>query len=216
LNEMLRNRQIANFLYWFALVYVLLLLPWPGFREAYSAYFRRFGGMVFAGENVQSEVTFEPAGPNSLRPKDTRVVIVNKALMNYDGSGPVRNLNFDAVAVGWRPLALLAALIIATPISWRRRIRALAFGTFGLHAFLLLFLGVAIWNEATEVSLVTLTPFWKSVASGFKAIMTSQLNLCLPVLIWVLVTFRAADRIVALSIESKDYKPEKCCDGCPI
>ena len=179
----------------FALIYVLLLLPWPGFREAYGAYFRAFGGMVFAGQTERFEVTFETPERNSPRPQDTRVVIVNNALMNYDGSGPVRNLDFDAHAVGWRPIALLAALVIATPLPWGRRIRALAFGALAMHLYFLLFLLVAIWNESTEISLVSLTPFWKSAALGLKAMMVSQLSLFLPVLVWGLVTFRAKDRI---------------------
>jgi len=196
MNQRAMSRStLKKFLVRFALVYVLLNLPWPGFREAYSAYFRAFGGMVFTKDTERSQVSFETPEPYSPRPHDTRVVIVNKALMNYDGSGPVRNLDFDAVAVGWRPLALLAALVVATPIPWRRRVRALAFGTLGLHAFFLVFLGVAIWNESTEISLLTLTPFWKSALNGLKTVMVSQLGLCLPVLIWGLVTFRVGDRI---------------------
>ena len=177
----------------FALIYVLLLLPWPGFREAYGAYFRAFGGMVFAGQTERSEVTFETPERNSPRPQDSRIVIVNNALMNYDGSGPVRNLDFDAHAVGWRPIALLAALVIATPLPWGRRIRAVVLGALAMHLYVLLFLFVAIWNESTEISLMTLTPFWKTAVSGLKGVMVSQLALCLPVLIWVLVTFRRED-----------------------
>jgi len=186
---------LRAFLCRFAVVYVLLLLPWPGFRDAYGSYFRAFGGMVFAGQTERSEVTFETPERNSSRLQDTRVVIVNKALLNYDGSGPVRNLDFDPMAVGWRPIALLTALVVATTHPWPRRIRALVFGTLALHAFLIVFLGVAIWNESTEISLVTLTPFWKAAANGLKGVLVSQLALCVPVLIWVLVTFGRGDII---------------------
>jgi len=191
---MLESRQITIFLCRLAVVYVLLLLPWPGFREFYGAYFRAFGGMIFAGQTERSEMTFETPEPNSPRPQDTRIVIVNKALMNFDGSGPVRNLDFDALAVGWKPLALLTALIIATPIPGRRRIRALAFGMLAIHTFLLLFLAVAIWNESTEISLVSLTPFWKSAANEAKDMLVHQIGLA-PLLVWVLVTFRREDII---------------------
>jgi len=186
---------IKTFVIRFALLYVLLILPWPGLREVYGAYFRAFGGLFFERENERCEVTFETTERNSPRPQDTRVVIVNKALMNYDGSGPVRNLDFDAQSLGWRAQALLIALIVATPIPWRRRIRALMFGTLAMQVYLLLFLGVAILNESTEISLLPLAPFWKSALNGLKTVLVSQLSLCLPVLIWGLVTFRTGDRI---------------------
>jgi len=183
------------FLIRFTLLFVILNVPWPGFHDADSACFRAFGSMVFTGTPERSQITFEAPESCSPRPHDTRVVIVNNALINNDGSGPVRNLDFDAIAIGWRPLALLVTLIVSTPLPWRRRVRALVFGTLGLHAFFLVFLGVAIWNESTEVSLVTLTPFWKSALNGFRTMFTSQLGLCLPVLIWGLVTFRRNDKL---------------------
>ena len=193
---------LKKFLVRFALVYVLLLLPWPGLRETYSAYFRVLGSMVFSTENERCEVSFEIPEQNLPRPRDTRIVIVNKALMNYDGSGPVRNLDFDAHAVGWRPIALLAALIFATPLPLGRRIRALAFGTLGIHAFLIVFLAVGIWIEANELPLaffVPVTPFWKAVATGVGTVMVAQMGLFIPVLVWILVTFRRAEMICVLT-----------------
>ena len=55
---------LRAFLCRFAVVYVLLLLPWPGFRDAYGSYFRAFGGMVFARQTERSEVTFETPEPS--------------------------------------------------------------------------------------------------------------------------------------------------------
>ena len=185
------SSPLKKFLVRFALVYALLLLPWPGFDDAYSAYFRAFGSMVFAGTE-RTEITFETA-TDLPRKNLTRLEIVNKALMNYDGSGPLRQLDLSAVSVGWRPLALFLALTVATPLPWCRRIRALIWGTIGLHLALLLFLGVSILDESTEISLVTLTPFWKAALSGFKMVLFSQIGFFLPVLIWGLVTFRGGD-----------------------
>jgi hypothetical protein len=193
----MQRSPIRRFLLRFALVYVLLLLPWPGFHAAFNAYFRAFGGMIFAGQTEHSEITFETA-KDSHCPNQTRVVIVNNALMNYDGSGPVRNLDFDAHAIGWRPIALLAALIYATPISWGRRTRAFAFGAIGIHAFLIFFLAVGIWSEANELPLaffVPVTPFWKAVATGVRTVVVAQIGLFIPVLVWILVTFRRAEMI---------------------
>jgi hypothetical protein len=115
-------------------------------------------------------------------------------LMNADDSGPVRHLDFDTLGLGWRPTALLIALIVATPISWARRRWALFWGLIWQNAFLLVFLGFLIWNESSEISLVNLTPFWKHLASNFKDALVGQAGLAVPVAIWVLVTFRRIDK----------------------
>ena len=192
------SRSLAKkFLLRFAVGYVLLASPWPFLHQSFSAYFRAFGDAIFGGQTGYSEISFESFADQRWADQ-TRVVIVNKALMNYDGSGPVHNFDFDAHAVGWRPIALLAALIFATPIPWGRRIRAFTFGILGIHVFLIVFLAVGIWSEANELPLaffVPVTPFWKAVATGARTLLISQIGLFLPVLVWGLVTFRVGDRI---------------------
>ena len=123
-----------------------------------------------------------------------RIVIVNRALMNPDGSGPVRNLD---AGFGWLPVALLMALILATPISWRRRGVAILLGVLCMHVVILLALRFIIWNESMEISLVTLPPFWKTISNGFRDALITQFNPAIPVLIWILVTFRRGDFIAS-------------------
>jgi len=148
--------------------------------------------MVFPADNGQRELSFETPGEGSARPNDTRIVIVNEALMHPDGSGPVRNLDLN---LGWQSTALLLALILATPVPWSRRRWALLWGVLGLHGFLLLFLGFCIWVDSAEISLVTLSPFGKAITGGCREALAGQLNLAVPVLIWILVTFRREDRL---------------------
>jgi hypothetical protein len=203
------SRNLLKIFLRFTLVYVVLVLPWPGFHQACNAYIRTFGSLVFAGQTERSEITFETTA-DSPHKNQMRAIIVNKALMNSDGSGPVRNLYIDAHAIGWMPIALLAALIYATPLSWGRRARAFVLGTVGIHLFLVLLLGAGIWREANEISLATLTPitpFWKSVAIEINAVLASEIGLCLPVLIWGLVTFRAGDRLGDLFHGLKTFPP---------
>ena len=190
---MLQRSSLTVFLVRLALAYVLLLLPWPGLSEACGLYFRTVGQTVLARESEQYSLTFEAPKKNSPRPQDSLIAIVNLDLMAPDGSGPVRHLNFDTRDLGWKPLALLIALILASPLAWRRRLRALLLGALCSHGFMLLTLGVATWNEAMEIGLVTLTPFWKAVAVACKELLTRQITLVVPVLIWILVTFRRED-----------------------
>src|SRR5258708_4401121 len=106
-NAMAWRKSIAVFLARLVIVFVILAAPWPGVNKAYGGYLRGFCRMVFAADDGRRELSFETPGENSRRPDDTRIVIVNKALMQPDGSGPVRNLD---VNFGWPATALLLAL----------------------------------------------------------------------------------------------------------
>ena len=201
-----QRNPITLFLLRFVILYVILVLPWPGSGGIYSAGFRAAGRAIFAGGSGPRELSFEPLG-ETRHPSGVRIVIVNRTLMHADGSGPVRNLDLDTLEFGWRPTALLIALVLATPIPWRRRWRALLWGLLWMHAIILLFLWFCIWNDSREVSLVTLTPFWKHAANGLRDLMVWQYNLAIPVVIWVLVAFRIEDwsgsRAVSLSRNAK-------------
>ena len=70
----------------------------------------------------------------------------------------------------------------------------LALGLLTIHLVLLVFLAFCIWGESAEISLVTLTPFWKAVTNACRAALAGQVNLAIPVLIWILATFRREDR----------------------
>ena len=193
------RNPITLFLCRFVLLYIILVLPWPGWDRIYGAYFRALGRTVFT-DNDRRELSFGTCGIDTPNPYYTRIGIVNRALMHEDGSGPVRNLDIDALAFAWKPTALLLALVLATPIPWRRRRWALLWGLLCTHIFILVFLGFCIWNESTEISLVMLTPFWKHFAGALKELMISQYNLVIPVVVWVLVTFRREDRFGSIGL----------------
>jgi hypothetical protein len=186
------RNPITRFLCRALIIYALLAFPWPGLNKAYGNYFRALCRLVFTADDGHRELSFETPGDNSRRSNDTRVAIVNKQLMHPDGSGPVRNLD---VNFGWLSTALLLALILATPVSWPRRRWALLWGLLAIHAFLLLLLKLCIFDESTEISLVNLSPFWKAATSACRDALASQTNLAVPILIWILVTFRREDRL---------------------
>ena len=188
---MLPLSPIRLFVCKFILFYFILAMPWPGLHTAYGHYFRALGRRFFEDTDTR-ELSFETVGGTERHSNNTRIVIVNRSLMHQDGSGPVRNLDLDEWGF-WLESALLLALIGATPISWKRRAWAIFYGLMMIYVFLICFLGLCIWNESAEIGLVTLTPFWKSFFNGVKEMGISQLSLAIPVLIWILVTFRRGD-----------------------
>jgi uncharacterized membrane protein (Fun14 family) len=181
-------KPIAVFCGRLFLFFGLTLVPWPGLPVVCDGYFRAVGQLVFDSRTGPRGLEFEPSADHN-----TRVVIINRGLMQPDGSGPVRNLDLDSFAFTWRPASLLLALVLASPVSWRRRIWALVIGGACLQIFLLFVLGFAIWNQSTEVALVSLSPFWKQAAESISHVLVGQLNIAAPFLIWLVVAFRRED-----------------------
>jgi hypothetical protein len=185
---MLPSKPVKTFCACFLLFFGLSLVPWPGLPAVCGDYFRAVGRLVFVSDTGPRSLEF-----GSLEDHDTRIVIINRGLMKPDGSGPVRNLDLDSFNFTWRPVSLLLALILASPVSWPRRMRALVAGGVCLQMFLLFVLGFAIWEESTDVALVSLSPFWKQAADNSAHVLVGQLNIAAPFLIWLVVTFRRED-----------------------
>jgi hypothetical protein len=190
------HNLILRFLLRFAVIYGLLIVPWPGWNALYGQGFRAVGEAVFGRNDGQCVLYFEPhRQTQGLAAVDSRIVLGNPQQADSSGKGPAQLLSIDTRSIGWVPVATTAALILATPISWRRRALALLWGLLSIHAFILFSIWAYIWNESTNISLVTLTPFWKEVADGLQYTLVTQMGVSfsVPVLIWIVVVFRRHD-----------------------
>jgi len=202
----MKHNPALRFLACFAFWYAALLLSWPVTGPAYCATFRAIGTLVYGSNDRTKEITFE-AFSQGYHSHYTRVVIVNPAKMKPDGSGPVRNLDLDTRAFGWMPLALLLALVLATPLPWKRRRRALLWGFICQQVFTVAALGFCIWNESSELELVHLSGNLKEAFLAVKNLLAGQLILAVPALVWILATFRRGDfQIIADQLAEKKSK----------
>ncbi len=121
-----------GFLLRFVLIFGLLIAPWPGWDLGYSRFFQSLGRMAFnlRGETPR-KVMFQPAS-GEYPSLDTRIILENTELADRgEKKNCVRATEIDSRSIGWVPTALTAALVLATPIPWRRRLTALA-GGFGV------------------------------------------------------------------------------------
>jgi hypothetical protein len=186
---------MLGFLLRFAVIFGILILPWPGWNRAYAQYFQSLGQMVFnSTSETPRRVLFGPAS-GKIPGMDTRLRLENLALADSTGKGPVKQTEIDTRSIGWVPTALTLALILATPIPWKRRLAACAGGLVLIHLFLFFTLQAWIWNNSVELSLLTLSAFWQRVVGELDYELMDQLGVSftIPLVIWIIVTFRRQD-----------------------
>jgi hypothetical protein len=183
-------------LFRFVVIFGLLIAPWPGWNGVYGDYFRGLGEVAFSRDEGKRVVVFAPSEGGAVsQGLDTRMTLGNRDLTDGGGKGVVKRTDLDTRSIGWVPTALTMALILATPIPWRRRGAALAGGLVLVHCFILFSLQAWIWDNSSDVSLMRLSGFWQEVAGELDYALINQLgaSFSVPVVIWILVTFRRQD-----------------------
>lgn len=170
-----------------------LLSAWLVPREVYAPWFRAGANSMF--RSVPTDLTAKLTPLNDRDGlTDTRLNVGRRS--SRLGGG----INLDSKREGYLPAALVACLILATPVPWRRRWKALLAGLLAIHAFVALRLCVTAASGFTAVSvdgqrLLPLSPFWTEVLALMDALLSADLHITYvaPVLIWLVVTVRPGD-----------------------
>ncbi len=175
-------------------LYVLLLLPWPGWSAAYNVWFRTIGTAAALGGGWI--VRIEPIPADEKSPLSTRFIVGNPRMTDPQGNIPGMVLDLDAWGVGWVPTALVLSLIGATKLTARRRIAALGLGALLINLYAILCIRIFLWNGTAD--LMGTNGISQSVAGALNYTFVTQMGagLTVAVLIWLAVTFRAGDEIV--------------------
>ncbi|MHC4093524.1 MAG: hypothetical protein ACYSVY_25170 [Planctomycetota bacterium] len=187
---MLPPKRIAWFLFRLVLLYAVFIAPWPVVSEAYAAAYRAVSNVVFGSFGSEGEVRFrKPTGPSAM---DSEIAI------RRPPSRVVGTTSHSARFTGYVPTAFVISLILATPLPWSRRGKALLWAMLLVHAFIALRLQITLLHWFCGDSpwcLYQPSPFWTSVLHRvFGAIAVSPtLSFIAPIFIWVVATFRRAD-----------------------
>lgn len=182
---MFRIKPIAGFFVFFLIVFAALILPRVGLQEAYAAFFRASGNAVSLLRSYGSEVSvrFEglPADDSQL---DTRIVFTHRQ------SGATESWDVGTRFQGYTPTAFVVTLVLATPLPWSRRWRALVWSLLAISAFVALrqfiFIASVIYHPGPWVAWALDFAFWVGVES-FAGVFV------IPLGIWILVSFRRSD-----------------------
>lgn len=205
---MWRLSGILGFFVRAALIYAVLLLPWLHGADAYR----------FAVRSVCNVLMHRIAGGQAsvgLKPLNDSNYAVDTAVRfeNYR-TGAGGNATWKLSELGYRPTAFLMALVVATPLPWRRRGAALLWGLLWVSGFVALRIGIKVLDalsEPNELAIYELGRFWKpSLKVALNVLVRSAASwYIVPALIWMLVSFRREDRLGLMAKWSTRNRQER-------
>jgi hypothetical protein len=121
------GRELGRALAIFVITAVVLLAPWPRLGRAFSAAFTGVANVVVDALVVQDGVTARFSTPTAAdrgRPEVGDWAV----LLSLDVGRGARQTVLDTRLLGYTPLAVFLALVVATPVPRRRRLKILAGG----------------------------------------------------------------------------------------
>jgi hypothetical protein len=187
---------ILGFVLRFGLAAAAMLALWQFIGSAYVAAFRGFGQRLCAVWSKGARVDF------ALRAHDDNfdldLVLYNPNLVRPDKALAATSTPIASRHIGYTPTVLFIALVVATPVPWRRRILALGLGlpvvhlAIGMDLFTLVCLKFA--NAAEELRLPAYSPFQRALTSAARGLFDHLgFSLTLVLLVWAVTMFRSGD-----------------------
>lgn len=210
-------KPIGGFFLRFMVLFVLLTAPRLGLPQAYAPVYRAVGNTLFGRFGSGGAVRLQASGGQDPH-RDTDFVLRNRS----NGAEYV----FGGTSLkGYQPTAFLCCLILATPMRWSRRWRALLWGLAivsvyaALRTTLFLFFAFSEGNhlvqdmsESGSLALFSLGPFGGSVLDYLYRVFVESFAgwLFVPLPIWALVCFWRRDRWTTSNAERPPHnKPAK-------
>ena len=197
--------KVAGFPVRLALVYGLLMAPWPGWEDSYGRLHAQASAWLFESADPERRVRIahtqpEPGSYAHLWKQDTVVSLRIAGASVGDRQVPTFGTARSSRYTGYTPIALTIALVIALPIPWRRRLVALPWAVLLAVAFSALMLAFFIhgWFYMQEwIVLAETSAVYETLADtvGGLLVITAGFGpyYIAPVVIAVLVALRRAD-----------------------
>ncbi len=179
-----------------AIYFTLVILLFSGFGEGYSSYFRGFGNLLFSSRWENVKISFVPKNSQQTTLAEghraTNISVrINNQDYHYENGLPVLGeLGVNSHLQGYLPTALLLSLFIATPINWKRRLKALGIGILTLHTFIAALLWVVIvgYTETNGIGIYRFGDTMKGIIVWIMQItLVNQIGISfmVPLLFWM-------------------------------
>lgn len=170
--------------------YSLLVAVKPFAREPYAIAHAWVARGAFGNFQSEGIVRFEADVRET--GLDTEVLLMKR------GVSTGHRLSISAWRLGYLPTAELIALIIATPIAWRRRFRAMGLGLIVIHLLIIARIWILLifrFSRDYPCRLYELSPMWDRVIDFIydRAYAPTTASFLVPAIVWIAVTFRRSD-----------------------
>ena len=199
-NKRINAGQVLKSLLVLAVIYCLLIACWPVVGRAYSCLYRGGANFLFGSFGSKGIVEF-----NTLKKAeyDIEVFLYNIDHRNQDGTLRGLETSHSSRRDAYIYIAFLVALIAATPISVKRKLWALLWGTIFIHCFIAMKLYLRLIDAFSREPLcvITISPFWGRIFYAVHQMFVENVNsgFVAAVLIWILVSFRRGDWVTIVS-----------------
>ncbi len=192
----MQTRRIVGFFLRFLIVYAVLMALWPAVGDVYGSLFRTGGKSLFGPFPSSGQVRFEHL-PDAEGMNDTRIWVRRPGLRKW------RRFRVSSRHMGYLSTALLTGLLVATPLPWRRRTRAIIWGLLVVHVFIALRQGIVVaygLHLNTGVPQMLRDPYWSNpLRIGVEFLAGGPGSSCIAaILIWILVSLRREDLAMIL------------------
>lgn len=133
-------RALLRFVLIVAAVYGAAMLayppagPWPGLGRLHAHVLAALGQGAYAGADPDRSVRFTVISPPPADRHDLQMTV-----------GRRWRATTSSLLAGYGPAAMVVALVIATPVPWRRRLLALTAGQVLIHGLITLRMGAHLW-----------------------------------------------------------------------
>ena len=176
----------------FVLVFGLFMAPWPRANEVIPGFFRAELRALANHVVPRMVVHITSLSHSAHEGIDTQVEMADRREMLPDGSVPVRGVTLDTRSIGWIPQAMIVALIVATPMSWKERAKAIVVGLVGTNLIVALSLAtsLAFANNSKNAG-------WFQPVVAVAYDITNQnlwFSFLFPAILWWLICFEVKDR----------------------
>lgn len=211
---MFRNKTVLIFLLKLLLYCGILAAPLPFYDELYGRFYRYWGQQTFEKFRGDGFVLFREGTSATI----TEVVMGNYQVRNPNNTARGFKFKINHRYLGYLPTILFISLVLASPVSWKRKIFALVIGLTLVTAAVLFKQWIELLAIADKQNWLKLTDFspgqkkWLMAAyNGISRAASSLLYLV--VALWLSLTFRLDDLKSAVrkvtETPKKETAPEK-------
>jgi hypothetical protein len=207
---MSRYKTLLFFVLKAIIIYVLLTAPFSFYDEMYGNFYRSCGKLFFDRFHGNGIARFTEGSEKKI----TRIDIGNITQLDATGQLKTAWVNTETRGFGYLPTVLMIALVIASPVSWRRKLIALLAGVSLVTLLVMFRLWLQIMYLCEQFPWLNLYQFGdtqkKIIEYVYQAIVIPiNMALYFVIIVWLLVTFRKEDLkwFARIQIQSPSKSP---------